>query len=106
MSPEGGTSNGLGIMKFKRGGFEGNLPVVPMITKFERGYFNPDYSCIPFTPLLIMQLCTEWRVLESTFLPTFVPNDYLYETHKDKGGKKWEIFAWAVRDVMAKVGNF
>lgn len=38
-------------------------------------------------------------------MPPFLPNDYLFETHKDKGKDKWEIFAWAVRDVMAKTGN-
>lgn len=35
-----------------------------------------------------------------------MPNDYLFETHKDKGKEKWEIYAWAVRDVMAKFGGF
>lgn len=38
-------------------------------------------------------------------LPPFLPNEYLYTKHKDKGTEKWEIYAWAVRDVMAKFGN-
>jgi hypothetical protein len=36
----------------------------------------------------------------------FLPNEYLFETHKDKGKDKWEIFAWAVRDAMAKNCGF
>ena len=36
----------------------------------------------------------------------FKPNDYLLEKHADKGEEDWEIFAWAVRDAMAKQGNF
>ena len=32
----------------------------------------------------------------------FLPNEYLFKTHADKGKEKWEIFAWAVRDVMVK----
>ena len=39
-------------------------------------------------------------------LPTFEPNDYLFEHHADKGAEKWEIYAWATRDIMAKVGGF
>jgi hypothetical protein len=39
-------------------------------------------------------------------LPIFQPNDYLFEKHRDKGKEKWEIFAWAVRDIMAKHGGF
>jgi len=31
-----------------------------------------------------------------------VPNDYLWETHKDKGPEKWKIYAWAVRDIISK----
>jgi hypothetical protein len=37
--------------------------------------------------------------------PPFIPNDYLYEKHKDKGKEKWDIYAWAVRDVMCKVSG-
>ena len=39
-------------------------------------------------------------------LPDFKPNEYLLKKHADKGKEDWEIFAWAVRDIMAKVGNF
>jgi len=44
-----------------------------------------------------------------TVLPPFLPNEYLLKHHRDKvreGAADWEIFAWAVRDVMAKVGVF
>ena len=39
-------------------------------------------------------------------LPVMYPNDYLYSKHSDKGTEKWEIYAWACRDLMAKVGGF
>jgi hypothetical protein len=39
-------------------------------------------------------------------LPPFLPNEYLFTTHADKGTEKWEIYAWALRDIMAKVGDF
>lgn len=45
-------------------------------------------------------------VAEVSILPPLQPNEYLWKTHADKGHEKWEIFAWAVRDVMAKVGHF
>lgn len=43
-----------------------------------------------------------WTHVHRIECPPFIPNDYLFETHKDKGKEKWEIFAWAVRDIMAK----
>jgi hypothetical protein len=30
----------------------------------------------------------------------------LFETHKNQGKERWEIFAWAVRDAMMSIGNF
>jgi hypothetical protein len=41
-----------------------------------------------------------------TILPDFEPNEYLFETHGNKGKERWEIFAWAVRDIMQKNGEF
>lgn len=39
-------------------------------------------------------------------MPDFEPNEYLFRTHADKGKDRWEIYAWALRDVMARTGNF
>ena len=41
-------------------------------------------------------------------MPVFIPNDYLFSTHMDKSknGEKWEVYAWATRDLMCKVGGF
>ena len=38
-------------------------------------------------------------------LPDFEPTEYLFETHKDKGSERWEIFAWAAREIMMKAGD-
>ena len=53
--------------------------------------------------LLCLPISMKGKVTE---LPLFVPNEYLFKTHADKGKEKWEIVAWAVRDIMAKAGNF
>jgi hypothetical protein len=39
-------------------------------------------------------------------LPDFEPNEYLFETHKAKGETRWEVYAWAVRDIMMREGDF
>ena len=38
-------------------------------------------------------------------MPPFIPNDYLFEKHKDKGEEKWEIYAWAMREAMCEAGG-
>lgn len=39
-------------------------------------------------------------------MPPFVPNQYMLEKHHDKGEYDWEIYAWCLRDAMAKAGKF
>ena len=69
--------------------------------------FSPAYDIVSFFPLLFMTFslfgCATCYVVE---LPPFVPNDYLYATHANKGKEKWEIYAWAVREILAEAGNF
>jgi len=38
-------------------------------------------------------------------LPTFTPNDYLFENHANKGKEKHDIYAWAIREVMSSAGD-
>lgn len=39
-------------------------------------------------------------------MPPFIPNQYMLDRHQDKGEYDWEIYAWCVRDAMAKAGRF
>jgi len=67
---------------------------------------SPAWDVVPLLPLIIMQLslfcCGTVHVTE---LPPFQPNEWLYTHHSDKGKDKWEIFAWATREIMLQVGN-
>jgi len=123
---EGGTSNGRYLLQFKRGAFVGLHAVKPVIIRFSFGTMSPSYDVAPFFPLFIMtlSLCCDCKC-EILDLPVFVPNDYLFTTHADKvtasnshaspakdpeqphnGPEKWEIYAWAVREVMSQASGF
>ena len=39
-------------------------------------------------------------------MPDFEPNEHMLTKYASKGTQKWEIFAWCVRDAMAKAGDF
>lgn len=103
--PEGGTSNGKYLLSFKKGAFASLKAVKPVVLQYSSGILNPAYDIIPFLPFVLMQLSLFDFGCIVKELPPFVPNEYLFKTHADKGKDKWEIYAWAVRDVMAKVGN-
>lgn len=103
---EGATSNGTHLLKFRRGAFLGEKRVTPMFLNYPVHGFSTAYDCVDFMPLVIMNLCWAGLKCEVNIMPDFEPNDYMFKKHADKGTERWEIFAWAVRDVMAKTGNF
>ena len=103
---EAGTSNGSGLINFKRGAFHGLKPVRPMFLKYKWNFFSPAYDIIEFFPQVILQLSWFFYRCNVTIMPDFHPNEYLYRKHADKGEEHWEIYAWAVRDAMMKCGEF
>ena len=103
---EGGTSNGSGLINFKKGAFYGLKAVRPMIVKYHWVTFNPAYDVIEFLPQAILHLCFLFYRVDMRVLPDFHPNAYLFRVHQDKGQQKWEIYSWAVRDAMLKAGNY
>ena len=105
--PEGCTSNGTHLMKFKRGAFVGMRTVQPCYLKVSDRMVSPDYAQMDFGVLytfiaasLCMYTCTFY------VMPEFTPTKKMLEMHADKGSEDWEIFANCVREAMAKQGNF
>lgn len=73
--PEGGTSNGSGIIKFKKGAFYGEKIVKPLVLVWDLdGLFYPSYDIMELFPLAIMtfsSFCIKVKIIE---LPDFCPN--------------------------------
>lgn len=110
MFPEGSTTNGTTLIKFKRGAFASMRPVTPCFVKMGESLVNPCYDVLDFWHLVIFMMssfsgyCTTLHIM-----PTFVPNDYMLKKFAHKVAKRddlepvepWEIYAWCVRDAMA-----
>ena len=39
-------------------------------------------------------------------MPIFQPNEHMYKEYESKGSERWQVYAWCVRDAMAKAGGF
>ena len=74
--------------------------------KYTWSKFSPTWEGMPFVSQSCMMYNHGTYRCEVFVLPPFKPTEQLFEKHADKGSEEWEIFAWAVRDVMAKFGNF
>lgn len=104
--PEGGTTNGKYILNMKKGAFFAEKTVRPLYMKYKFGTVSPAYDVMEFLPLGIFQLSWTCFRCDLTVLPDFQPTEYLFETHANQGRERWEIFAWAIRDIMCHHGAF
>jgi hypothetical protein len=103
---EGATSNGTSLLKFRKGAFFAEKKIKPIFLKYKFGTVSPAYDVMEFLPLAILNLSTCCFKCELTILPDFEPNEYLFTTHSIQGRERWEVYAWAMRDIMAKAGEF
>ena len=83
------------------------LTVVPAYCSVTGGRVRLTY-CILDPFVLIVLLLSEITVRKVTIniMPAFTPTDQMLEMHADKGKEDWEIYAWCVRDAIARQGGF
>jgi len=105
--PEGTTTGGSNLLSFKRGAFQAMRTVQPCFLKLDWGVVNPAIDSIGILDVLVLTLSNFVPTLSTLyFMPPFVPNQFMLDKHDDKGEYDWQIYAWCVRDAMAKAGGF
>ena len=106
MFPEGTTTCGRNILKFKKGTFYACLPVKPLIINH---YQESNYhlSIGAGSPALsyIKNFCHSVESLYLIELPVIRPTEFMYKNYGHFGKEKWEVFAEVVRKIYAKLGN-
>lgn len=90
----------------KKGAFYAEKTIRPMFLKYRSSTVSPAFDVMEFLPLAILQLSWHCFRCDVTVLPDFQPNEYLFETHKEQGLERWEIFAWATREILCEHGGF
>ena len=105
--PEGTTTNGRYILKFKKGTFVTLLPlkatfIHPNLSQdFHMGVGSSDAACN-----YLISLSRFSNQVEYVELPIITPNDYMFEKFAHLGKEKWEIYAEVTREIMCELGGF
>jgi len=104
--PEGTTTNGKYILKFKRGAFYSLLPIKPQLILLDN---NLDYSVAIGVGSAVMNyfrsLCYFGCKINLCELPVIKPTEYMFEKYSHLGEEKWEIFAEVTRKIMCEIGG-
>ena len=105
--PEGTTTSGRHLLKFKKGAFYSFLPVKPNIVHpnlnphFHLGCGSTDVG-INYARTLT-ELFVQTEFIE---LPIMTPNDYMRKNFASYGKEDWEIYAEVAREIMCQLGGF
>lgn len=107
--PEGTTTSGRDLLKFKKGAFASLLPVKPV---FIKGNSNPNFhhGCGSSDVFInyMRGLTQLYTIIEYNELPIMKPTEYMFQhyEHFSEKKEKWEIFAEVARKIYCKVGGF
>ena len=82
---EGMTTNGTVLCPFKEGAFVSELKCKPLALIYDDASISHAFDTIGMLPLIILLCCSWYSKVTVLTLPDFEPNEYLFETHADKG---------------------
>ena len=106
MFPEGTTSSGRNILKFKKGTFYALLPVKPVIINhYQESNYHLSIGAGSAVMSYIKNFCHFVESLYLIEMPVIRPTPYMFEKYKHLGNEKWEIFAEVVRKIYSELGN-
>mmetsp|Transcript_7896 Transcript_7896/g.10508 ORF Transcript_7896/g.10508 Transcript_7896/m.10508 type:complete len:415 (+) Transcript_7896:59-1303(+) len=73
--PEGTTTNGSAMVKFRTGVFNAGKPVLPIAIKFPNKHFSLSWETISFKKHLFCAMTQIWNNVEVAELPFYHPNE-------------------------------
>ena len=105
--PEGTTTSGKHILRFKKGAFCSLLPIKATILKpniSDKYHLSCGSSDVAMN--FIRSLAKLYVKVEYIELPIITPNEYMYKNFAHFGKEKWEVFAGVTREIMCELGDF
>ena len=100
MFPEGTTTCGRHILKFKKGSFYACLPVKPLIINhYQESNYHLSIGASTPALIYIKNFCHSVESLYLIELPVIKPTEFMYKNYGHLGKEKWEVFAEVVRKI-------
>lgn len=106
MFPEGTTTCGRNILKFKKGSFFALLPVKPSLFQInQNSSYHLSVGAMSVVQTYIRNYSHTIENLYVTDMPVIRPTEYMFEHYKDLGNEKWEIYAEVCRKIIGELGG-
>ena len=83
--PEGATSNGKHLIKFKKGAFAGENSIQPFSITYYSKNMHPGHDMMDMFPHFFLFSTTPYVTITVKELPVFRPNEYFWKNHSKDG---------------------
>ena len=104
--PEGTTTNGKYILKFKKGAFYNLLPIKPQLILLEDDVnYSVGIGVCPVELNYFRSLCYLGCKMYLCELPVIKPTEFMWQNYSHLGNEKWEVFAEVTRNIMCEIGG-
>ena len=104
--PEGTTSCGRNILKFKKGTFYALLPVKPVIINhYQESSYHLSIGAGAAVLSYIKNFCHSIETLYIIEMPIIRPTEFMFKNYSHLDKEKWEVFAEVTRKIYSEIGN-
>ena len=104
--PEGTTSCGRNILKFKKGTFYALLPVKPVIINhYQESSYHLSIGAGSAVLSYIKNFCHSIETLYIIEMPIIRPTEFMFKNYSHLGKEKWEVFAEVNRKIYSEIGQ-
>ena len=104
--PEGTTSCGRNILKFKKGTFYALLPVKPVIINhYQESSYHLSIGAGAAVLSYIKNFCHSIETLYIIEMPIIRPTEFMFKNYSHLGKEKWEVFAEVTRKIYSEIGE-
>ena len=105
--PEGTTTSGRNILKFKKGAFYHLLPIKPeIICNYQESIVHLACGAQNVLFHTLRYLCFLTENLYIIEMPVIKPTKFMFDNYSSFGKEKWEVYAEVVRRIYCEVGGF
>ena len=105
--PEGTTTSGRNILKFKKGAFANLLPIKPSIVNInQKDKCHLALGCQDLLLNTLKFFCCYKANMYYIDMPVIIPTNFMFEKYSYLGKEKWEIYAEVTRKIFCEIGGF
>ncbi len=100
--PEGCTTCGRYLLRFKRGAFEALSPIQPIYIEYSGPFCIASYDCLPIISHCLFMSCQPYVLTTIHRMPVIYPTPYMLQKYKEGNETDSETYAKVLHSIYCE----